>query len=663
MRRAIFALVLIAAVLPPLVAQQTLPGAVVYIERPEGGPASASGRSIPSSGGVTIHSLDINSGVNINIDSAKLAEALAAQGIGTFTPQQKQLLGRMVTLTNLMTEIETAMQEVSRVIDLFRNGSASDFEAARRASSGRISRMREALRQAIAQRLASEGMSAADADRNAKSAVNLLGLGENDWPQFRDLVSRELQAAQSAYNTAAPNSGVSLELQAYLIPRQGDPTAIPLPGHNTVKPGPVSRYAKIRFEVPTDQQQLFDQMQQLAAKTGDAKNLGQALLVALRSDVAASPIQAQLDKVQAGAEQVKTLAGAVDSKSIDTFLKSVKDAAVQNNAADAQLVTDLTKLVDDAKSVKTTFTELTSLSGFAGSLKTADPVSALNQILGRFKTATELPKELTSLEAPLRSIGTDLDKVKGSLNAATLTPAIKNLLTSENSPFAALLADGGAIPTLIDDTKRLAEMIASFFHAETTATAVANLPVPEGQQRIPVEKNASTSFNLQTIPATRNPGDTVQLGYAFYSGDQTTASPGWTDLFDLRAYGLSDKFAASLALVRQTSQEKFKPTAAMSWLLAFQPWPTGAAERSKTATKIFSGAGLTTMSLDFDPNETVELGIAPTLSFLNDRLLIGYGWDLQAASHRTYAFFSVSLFSRSGFLGTTTSGTTVTTGK
>ena len=651
-RRLTGIVILVAAMASPLLAQSKLPDAVIYIERPEGGPAATSGRTVPSSGGVTIHSLDINSGVNIDIDSTKLADALAAQGIGTFTPQQKQLFARMVTLTNLMTQIDLAIQEVARVIDLFRSGTADDFRTARRASSGRILQMRESLRQAIAQRLTSEGMSASDADRNAKSAVKDLGLNENDWPQFRDLVSRELQAAQAAYNATAPNSGVSIEVQAHLVPRQGEPSAIALPGYNSVKPGPLSRFEKIRFEVPSEQQQIFDQMQKLAAKTADAKNLSQALLIALRSNVAASPIQAQLDKVQADAENVKKLADAIDSKSIDTFLKSVKDAAAQNNAADAQLMTDLTKLINDAKSAKSTFTELTNLSSFASSLKTADPVTALNQILGRFKTVTELPKELTSLDAPLKNIGTDLDKVKSSLDAATLTPAIKNLLTADTSPFAPLLADGGAVQTLIDDAKRLGEMIASFFHAETTATAVANLPVPEGQQRIPIEKNASTSFNLQTIAAPRNPGDTVQLGYAFYSGEQTTSSAGWTDLFELRLYGLSDKFAASLAMVRQTSQAKFKPTAAMSWLLTYQPWPTGTAERGKTAIRWFSGAGLTTMALDFDPNETAELGIAPTVSFLNDRLLIGYGWDLQAATHRSYAFFSLQLFSKSGFLGT-----------
>jgi len=659
MRRALLALALIAltgaafAQTPP----PTLPGAVIYVEHPESGPSAVTGRNIPSSGGVIVHGLDINSGVDIQIDPAKLAQALAAQGIGTYTPQQKQLVDRIVTLNQLMGEIDTAAREESHVVDLFHSGTAQEFRAARSASAGRISRMRETLRQAIAERLKFEGVAASDADRRARMDIGVLGLGSNDWPKLRDLVARELDATQRAYNATAPNSGISLELQAHIVPRNGEPSAIPLPGHNTVKPGPVSRYEKVRFEVPAQQETLFKEMEELAKKTGEAKNVGDAFLTALRSDVAASPFQAQLDKVKDDAEQVKTLANAIDSKSIDAFLKSIKDSAVANNAADNQLVADITALITEAKSAKATLTSLTNLSGFADSLKNTDPVSAMNQILGRFKTATTFPAELLSLDAPLKKLAEDVAKVKTSLNAANLTPAIKTLLLADNSPFKPLLEDGGGIPQLIDDTKRLGEMIVTFFHAETTATAVADLPVPEGQKRIPVETNASTSFNLQTIPVPRNPGDTVQLGYAFYSGEEQVASTTWTDLFNLRLYGLSDKVAASLALVRQSSQEKFKPTAAMSWLLTFNQWPTTANEQPPSAIKILSGAGLTTMALDFDPNETVELGVAPTLSFINDKVMIGFGWNLQAAKKRSFAFFSIHLLSRSGFLG---GGTTTT---
>jgi len=636
---------------------QKLPEAVVYIEHPESGPSAVTGRNIPSSGGVIVHGLDINSGVDIQIDPAKLAQALAAQNIGTFTPQQKQLLDRIVTLTNLMAEIETAAREVSRVIELFHTGNSADFKAARSASSRRLSNMRLSLQRAISQRLVSEGMSINDAERRSQDDVGLHIIGANDWQNFSELVARELDAAQRAFNATAPNSGISLELQAHIVPRNGEPSAIPLPGHNTVKPGPVSRYEKVRFEVPADQEKLFTEMEALAKKTAEAKDVGAAVLTALRSDIAASPIQAQLDKVKTDAEQVKALANAIDSKSIDAFVKLIKDSAVASNAADNQLVADVTALITEAKAAKATLTDLTNISGFADSLKNADPVSAMNQILGRFKTASAIPTQLSSLEDPLKKLADDLAKVKTSVNAANVTPAIKTLLLADNSPFAPLLKEGGGIPLLIEDTKLLGEMIAGFFRAETTATAVADLPVPEGQKRIPVETNASTSFNLQTIPVPRNPGDTVQLGYAFYSGEEQVASTTWTDLFNLRLYGLSDKVAASLALVRQSSQEKFKPTAAMSWLLTFNQWPTTANEQPPSAIKILSGAGLTTMALDFDPNETVELGVAPTLSFINDKVMIGFGWNLQAAKKRSFAFFSIHLLSRSGFLG---GGTTTT---
>jgi hypothetical protein len=192
-------------------------------------------------------------------------------------------------------------------------------------------------------------------------------------------------------------------------------------------------------------------------------------------------------------------------------------------------------------------------------------------------------------------------------------------------------------------------MIETYFHAEITANAVGSLPVPEGQKRIEVEQNASTSFNLQTIAGARSPGDNVRLAYAFYQGDQSVASTAWTDVFDLRVYGWQDKAIASLALIRRLSEDKFKPTAAMSWLLTSKPWPRSA-DDTKRRLAILSGIGLTTMALDFDSSETVEVGIAPTISFFNDALLLGYGWNLQTKKDRTYAFFSFRLLSRPGFL-------------
>jgi hypothetical protein len=630
---------------------QTAPDAVIYMERPEGGPMATTGRELPSSGGVKIYGIDVNSSVDVNVDSTELAAALAAAGVGTTTPEQKALLARITNLQQVINDIIAAVQEDKQVMELFHTGSVEDFKAHRRSVSGKVRQIRDRLVVLISDRLVSTGVAEQDARTRAQNTIGLLGLNlQTDWPRLRQLVANEIAATSAAYNATEPQLGVALEIQAHLVPKTGDPFAIPLPGYNTVEPGPLSRYEKIKFEIPSEQRALFDQYQALALKTGEAKNAGAAFLLALRSDFALSPIKMQLDKIQADANSIKGVINAIDTKTLQTWLTSASKNAVQSNPADQQVLNDVTELVNDAKTGQSLFTELTNLGKLADTVKaTADPVSALELVLNQLSSTTAQIDQLSKVGSEWKTFIADAEKAKSSLTAAGVTAALKTALVAPDSPFAPLLGSQGDLAVIQEDVNRLAEMLTSFRESETAAISVSNLPVPQGQQRRPIESNIGTAFNLQTVPGTRSPGDNVRLGYTFYRGDEKLSDPTWTDVFEVRVYGLQDKALASLAFIRRMSEEKFKPTAAMSWLLSVNPWPK-TADSPRKSLKLLSGVGLSTMSLEFDEAETVELGVAPTISFLNDVLLIGYGWNLQADKDRTYAFFSFRLLSRPGFL-------------
>jgi hypothetical protein len=630
---------------------QTAPTSVIYIERPEGGPMATTGRELPSSGGVKVYGIDINSSVDVNVDSAELAAALTAAGIGTTTPEQKALLARITNLEQVINDTIAAVQEDKQVMELFHTGSAEDFISHRSSVSGKVRQIRDRLVTLISERLQSTGVTAQDAKKRAQDTVGLLGLDlRTDWPKIRQLVSDEIAATTAAYDATEPQLGVALEIQAHLVPRSGDPSAIPLPGYNTVEPGPLSRYDKIKFEIPSEQRALFDQYQALAAKTGEAKNAGAAFLLALRSDFALSPIKAQLDKIQADANSIKSVVNAIDTKTLDTWLTSASKNAAQGNPTDQQVVNDVTGLVNDAKTARSLFTDLTNLGKFADTVKAAaDPVSTLEVMLNQFNSTTTQVEGLTKVGSEWKAFIADAEKAKASLNTAGVTAALKTALVASDSPFAPLFGPQGDLATIQDDVNRLAEMVKSFRESESAAIAVSNLPVPQGQQRRPIESNIGTAFNLQTIPGTRSPGDNIQLGYTFYRGDEPLSEPTWTDIFDVRVYGLQDKAVASLAFIRRISEVKFTPTAAMSWLLSMNRWPK-TADSPQKSLKLLSGVGLSTMSLEFDEAETVEIGIAPTISLLNDVILIGYGWNLQTDKDRTYAFFSFRLLSKPGFM-------------
>ena len=57
------------------------------------------------------------------------------------------------------------------------------------------------------------------------------------------------------------------------------------------------------------------------------------------------------------------------------------------------------------------------------------------------------------------------------------------------------------------------------------------------------------------------------------------------------------------------------------------------------------------MSLNDVPDQAVQIGIAPTIGLLANRILGGVGWNLQAIDQRPFYFISIRLLSADGGLG------------
>ena len=184
--------------------------------------------------------------------------------------------------------------------------------------------------------------------------------------------------------------------------------------------------------------------------------------------------------------------------------------------------------------------------------------------------------------------------------------------------------------------------------------AATDLPLPQDQRRLDLEGDASTSFELKTIRQERAKDDEVRVQYAFYNGTEQLDGTGWGDRFSIRVFGWQDKALASVVFTNQNSKSEFEPTAALSWILSNNRWPAENASGIKGMGSIrwLSGFGVSTMPLNFDPSQSVELGIAGTVSLINDRLLFGYGANLQSSQNKGFWFFAFRLFSTPGFVQT-----------
>jgi hypothetical protein len=139
----------------------------------------------------------------------------------------------------------------------------------------------------------------------------------------------------------------------------------------------------------------------------------------------------------------------------------------------------------------------------------------------------------------------------------------------------------------------------------------------------------------------------VRIQYSFFQGQRDLES-GWSDSFLLQAYGWSSEVIASLAFARQAHVATWKPTAAMSWMASYRDWPASAKSGLGSAWYSSLSVGVSAMPLHSVEGQDVQIGLAPTLGFINNRILLGYGVNLQAERSKGFAFLSVRLVSFPG---------------
>ena len=157
-----------------------------------------------------------------------------------------------------------------------------------------------------------------------------------------------------------------------------------------------------------------------------------------------------------------------------------------------------------------------------------------------------------------------------------------------------------------------------------------------------------TRLDLLTIAGGREPGQRIVLTYELLQDEEVLLE--WTDDLLIQSYGLSGATAASLAFVQRRGESKFEPNPIITWTLRYRGWP-GDNERG-VGTSFFNhlGFGLSTTTLDFVDDESVEIGLAATIS-LGDLIFVGGGLNLQASDDRTFWFFSFRLLEIPGVFG------------
>jgi hypothetical protein len=644
---------------------------VTYIEqqlRPNAGP----GRKLHTERGA-VFGVDINSSVKIDIDEKPFEAAVVAQLQNVAQTEKDRVLVRQFTaLRDAAARIQPTMQGVESMFAAWATAERTQDYANVRAlissASNSVLNLLDGLQSAIEQRLVAAGLSRASAHAQAQSDVATvltdgLVLGYN-WQQLTMLYAREITEAEGALAASAKDKGLGLSIRAGLITAPNQATPIFLPGYNQVATGTSTVYQKVTYSISPEKKDQFDAFQEAAAKLGEANSLGDAVLKQLRADLAThdDQIRVLLSGVAASARGLKDAIEGLDrwraAATRQTWFARSR-TRLQATPAGQALIADWSAADKALDQIDATLAAVTALAQVPDSVRaTTNPVDALSLVQSTF---ARLPHAAGDDATP-----------QGVLDVAFWTKQIEALsafadgvaalgndaraeLTATDGPLGAINKVRDAGKDLVDKIKAVptaarAAVIRTL--AQDPIQFAANLPVPDGAKIVAFGASTSldTSFDLKTIAGGRQPDEEVRVEFHFFRGEEELTPLTWSDTFHIRVFGWQDHVAAGIAFVEQESASTWKPTATLSWLLKKSRWPADGTGLDFGTPEWYSGFGLSTLPLDFDEKQDVEVGIALTASFLNDRILIGYGSNLNVSDNNKFWFISFRIFQNDGLI-------------
>ncbi|RMF71629.1 MAG: hypothetical protein D6738_13490, partial [Acidobacteria bacterium] len=351
------------------------------------------------------------------------------------------------------------------------------------------------------------------------------------------------------------------------------------------------------------------------------------------------PLRAELDAALA------QVSGWADAARWRAYLSGRLDEAI---AADPRASAARERLLEALGGVREDIAALRALAALPERLASLDALSALRTILAALPQDAGQAGWRALRSATWRERIAAAREMLAALDA--LAPGIRDRVRDDPSgPVAALreLEDVArrAADALEQAGDELAALLVRVAGLERLAP-VADLPEPAGQVSVPLARPADTEVRLRTVRGVVEEGQRLLVDYRAFVGDEPVAAARWTDEFALRAFGLSSRVVASLGFARQenVADATWEPAPVLSWLLHWRRWPEGEA-RGAGPSRHPVGFGLTTLTLDFSDEESIETGLALAVSLLDDRIIAGWGVNLQVPRDDTFVFLSLRIFS------------------
>ena len=638
------------------------PSTVGYVEQREHGD-----RRLLGTDGTGFYGVDINSRMLIRVDAPALRRILGG-GAGPSAGEAAALEARIDSLSAAAVSLDEAAKLGRSLVATYARLDPAVEDAAFRSQQQHwatiVVAAKSALRSALAARLVRNGRTPAEATDSVRSTMNaLLGPGGRDWAAFADRLSAEIARTQAEVQALPGGPGVELAIRAFRTDAAGHTVAIPLDRYNSEQPGAASQFQKVQLAVSPEQQAVYAHLDSLAAALRATHDSSNVIVQALYAEYLQN--RSQLEglfrdadlAVKAEVPRVQALRKWTVADTLTKWLDVVRQR-VGESPAFASVRTALSRAGTELEPVATQLTALQGLASLRGQLLGKDPVAAMSLLLGEaqaFSGGQGMDLITAFSDSAWKARAASLQDVLTAARAAG-NDAVRTQLRAPDGPLAALDSAVAGLRAAADavrsaDKATLAWLRGAIVGAPP-AVAASQLPVPAGQKRLPLAGDLGTAIDLTTIPGGRSINDRVDVYYDFYRGGDPS-NEGWHDAFRVRSYGWSARVVAGLAFVNRQGETVWKPTPSLSWIAWYNDWPGKEDRDPGLGRSILSyvGAGLSTMSLTFDPQQAVQVGIGPTVSALDNRLLGGYGLNLQTAGRKGFWFFSIRLLSANGGLG------------
>lgn len=663
--------------------------AVIYTEWPDSGDYAKEGRTIKAERNARF-GIDINSHVDVTINGKTLGRELSKTLHGGLSPKVKTLRERVDQLKQTADSINEVMKSLKELFSLWNKAEQNPemwpiIREKIRSFSNTMNTIFETLEKEITERLKAQGLDETAAQQEKDKIMFPVLTNEGySWSVLTQLFQQEISFLDDELIKLLPEiEKLDIEIYAYLIRESGNGAQVPihLPLYNEVKECLPTRVEKLTFHIPEEQMQLYEQHTETVQTMTEAKNLAGALRTQLELNARAleksihDSFKLAVDAVKGAGDSIENLTYWTVDDNIEAWISAVGDDL--KNSPQGQ------KLINSYRNMKTsliaTYNEavinIDLLKSYAKQQQTfasTTPESAMMIILREMRRTSYaikagdptmlLPRALhpaTWMEQ-FDTIQKFLDVVNETeQQAPAIVSNIEHVTTEGRNPITDAKNAVNAIRFVQNQLTGIEPEVRSWIGKVLglpPVLAAVDLEPPATQKRLTITRDLNTSFDLKRICGERKELDTVRVYYRFFKGSGQL-NAGWFNDFQLRLFGWRDDIIAGISFANQSGTSTFKPIASLSWILNKNRWPkiqedgksdSGVGEWK--AIEWFSGAGITTMPLDFDQNQDAEIGFAFTLSFINKKILVGYGANLQAENDPGFWFFSINLLDTPGMI-------------